>query len=526
MSLLVFGLDGATLDLVQPWAAAGHLPTLARLMAAGTVGPLRSTLPPVTAAAWTSFMTGRDPRHTGVYDFFRGQAGRHNLISGVDVVDPTLWDLLSRAGLRAGVLNVPVTYPPRPLNGYLVPGLLSPDQGQTTYPPNFLAPYRDELGPYRLTPTTLFQPGRETAFIADLNQVLETQIRYALCIARDHPSDFLMVHFLVTDIAQHALWRHLDSSHPWHDRAQAQRYGHAVRELFGRIDAALGQLLIRLPGDTTVMVMSDHGFGPLHHVVNLNNLFLAAGLLTLKAKPGVLLRHRLAQQRRLARIGWRLLRRQGRKLLDFDDVDWSRTVAYSMGHMGQVFVNLRGREPQGVVALRDYEATLTRVVEALETLRYPHSGLPLPSETLRGEGGPQHGPDLHVILDGYRAVAYPQFVADGQIVTEQRHGNSGDHRLHGMFVAAGPDIRPGQRISDARIVDLAPTILHLLGVAAPANMDGRVLTEALTPAAASRQPAVSGAANGEPRAAGDLTLAEQARIEAQLRGLGYLGGVP
>ncbi|HSN76953.1 MAG TPA: alkaline phosphatase family protein [Anaerolineae bacterium] len=526
MTLLVVGLDGATLDLVQPWAAAGHLPTLSRLMAAGTAGPLRSTLPPVTAAAWTSFMTGRDPVHTGVYDFFRGPPGDHRLLSGADVLDPTLWELLSQTGLRVGVLNVPVTYPPRPLNGYLVPGLLSPDQGETTYPPRFLAPYRDELGPYRLTPTTLYQPGREAAFIADLNHVLEAQIRYALRIARDHPSDFLMLHFLVTDIAQHALWRHMDPSHPWHDPVQAQRYGHAVRDIFARIDAALGDLLALLPADTTVIVMSDHGFGPLHYVVSLNNLFLAAGLLKLKSEPGVLLRHRLAQQRRLAKIGWRLLRRQGRKLLDFDDVGWSRTAAYSMGHMGQVFVNLHGREPQGVVAPSDYEATLTRVVEALDTLRFPHSGLPLPSETIRGEDAPQHGPDLHVILDAYRAVAYPLFVADGQIVTEQRHGNSGDHRLHGLFIAAGPGILPGQAISDARIVDLAPTILHLLGVAAPAAMDGRVLTEALTPAATSRQPTASGTARRELRSVGDLTPAEQSHIEAQLRGLGYLGGAP
>lgn len=526
MTLLVVGLDGATLDLIQPWAAAGHLPTLARLIAAGAVGPLRSTLPPVTAAAWTSFMTGRDPVHTGVYDFFRGPPGDHRLLSGADVLDPTLWELLSQAGLRVGVLNVPVTYPPRPLNGYLVPGLLSPDQGQTTYPPRFLAPYRDELGTYRLTPTTLYQPSREAAFIADLNQVLEVQIRYALRIARDHPSDFLMLHFLATDIAQHALWRHLDPSHPWHDLAQAQRYGHAVREIFARIDTALAELLALLPADSTVIVMSDHGFGPLHHVVNLNNLFLAAGLLKLKAEPGVLLRQRLAQQRRLAKIGWRLLRGRGRKLLDFDDVDWSRTAAYSFGHMGQVFVNLRGREPQGVVAPSDYEATLTRAVEALDALRDPHSGLPLPYKTVRSEGAPQHGPDLHVILDGYRAVAYPLFVADGQIVTEQRHGNSGDHRLHGLFIAVGPDIRPGCHIDSARIVDLAPTILHLLGVAAPAAMDGRVLTEMLTPNAASRQPATAETMASALRAGGDLTPDEQARVETQLRGLGYLGGAP
>lgn len=522
MPLLVVGLDGATFDLVQPWAEAGYLPTLSRLMAAGAAGPLRSTLPPVTAAAWASFMTGRRPAHTGVVDFFRGPAGNLSLISGADVAGPTLWELLSQAGVSVGVLNVPVTYPPRPVNGYLVPGLLSPDQGQTTWPPGFLAPYHHELGPYRLTPQTLYRPGQEAAFIADLHQVVETQIRYALRIARDAPTDFLMVHFLATDIAQHALWRHLDPAHPWHDPKLASRYGHAVRDLFVRIDSAIGQLLALLPAGTTAIVMSDHGFGPVHRVVNLNNLFIAAGLMALKPEPGVRLRRRVAGRRRLGKVAWRL-RRRG-KLLDFADVDWSRTMAYSMGHLGQVYVNLQGREPLGLVAPRDYEAALARVTAALRTLRFPDSGRPMPVEVIPGEGAPECGPDLHVILDEHRAVAYPMFVADGQIVTEQRHGNSGDHRLHGVLIAAGPGIRAGQALHDAEIVDLAPTILSLMGVAIPPGMDGRPLTEILDAPAPGHPVSTSPLTWHEPVAASALTPAEQAIVEAQLRGLGYLDG--
>lgn len=523
MALLVVGLDGATLDLVQPWVAAGHLPTLARLMAAGTVAPLRSTLPPVTAAAWTSFMTGRHPVHTGIYDFFRGRAGEYSMISGADIADPTLWELLSRAGLSVGVLNVPVTYPPRPVNGFLVPGLLSPDQGATTHPPDLLAPYRRELGPYRLTPTVLYQPGREAAFIDDLNQVLDTQIRYSLRIAGDWPTDFLMVHFLVTDIAQHALWRHLDETHPWHDPQQAGLHGNAVRNLFSRIDDAIGQLLALLPVDTTVIVMSDHGFGPLTRMANLNNLFGAAGLMALKPAAGVRARRWIARQPGLGKAGWRLARARGHKLLDFQDVDWPRTTAYSMGHMGQVFVNLKGREPDGCVEPGDYDATLARISETLHALRDPESGQPLAVEVIPGEGAPECGPDLHVIIDGYCVVAYPMFVADGRIVTTQRHGNSGDHRLHGMLLASGPNIRPGQSPDDACIVDLAPTILHLMGVPAPSTMDGRVLDELLDGPASARAPATTPPGRHAPAAAA-LTPGEQAVVEAQLRSLGYMDG--
>ncbi|HUM70042.1 MAG TPA: alkaline phosphatase family protein, partial [Chloroflexota bacterium] len=137
--VLVIGLDGATYDLLTPWLAAGHLPTMAGLVARGSSGPLRSTLPPVTAPAWASFMTGKNPAGHGVFDFFRPHSpdmDKPEMVNMADLRARPLWDYLSAAGRRVGVLNVPLTYPPPPVNGFVVPGLLSPDEGQTTYPPD------------------------------------------------------------------------------------------------------------------------------------------------------------------------------------------------------------------------------------------------------------------------------------------------------------------------------------------------------------------------------------------------------
>lgn len=550
--MLVIGLDGATLDLVQPWAEAGHLPNLRRLMVEGAWGRLESTLPPITAAAWASFMTGRHPAGHGVFDFFRGRAGVTELVDARSIAGPTLWALLSQAGLRSGVLNVPITYPPESINGFLVPGLLSPDQGATTHPPGLLEPYHAELGPYRLTPRISYRPGKEAAFIADLHDVLSVQLRYALRLALDYPTDLLMVHFLVTDIAQHALWRFLDAAHPWYESRLAARFGSAVRDLFAAVDDGIGQLWGLLPADSTVIVLSDHGFGPLHHLVNLN-LFLAdSGLLAIK--PEARLRYRLCRNRLSRPFAWRLAQLWGReRLIDFDDIDWSHTRAYARGHLGQVYINLEGREPGGIVAPTCYLAERQQVAETLLTLRYPATGEQVVTAVIPREeagDGPyqESGPDLHVIF-AEGAVAYPLFAADGKALSEQRHGNSGDHRRLGLLAMAGPNIRRGVEIDDARIIDLAPTILDLFGLPTPTDMDGRVLRQSLlrtvdrgraamgtslratgtslramgtSMATTSASPATR-AETAAVQSDMALTSAEQMVIEKQLRSLGYLG---
>jgi len=544
--LLVIGLDGATLDLVRPWAAQRHLPNLAKLIAEGMHGPLESTLPPVTSPAWPSFVTGKNPGRHGVFDFIRPRAGSFDMVNASQIDGRMIWEYLSDAGISCGVLNVPITYPPRKVNGYLVPGLLSPDQGKTTYPPDFLKPYEAELGPYRLTPRVSYKAGNEGEFIADLHDLIETQARYALRLMRDYPTDFTMVHFLATDNGQHALWKHQDPTHPDHDPALAMRYGNAIRDIYVRLDAVVGQLMELAP-DATVIVMSDHGFGPLHRIVNLNLLFLETGLLALKQTPWVSFRAWAFKRGLTPAAVWKLIERIGlqnlvwrvskkarnevvNRFLGFEDVDWSRTRAYSMGHVGQVYLNLKGREPYGIVEPEDYASVRDRVIGVLSRINEyvgAQAGAPqqLPIQVDRiipceeAASGPylDRAPDLHIIMDGYRTIAFPLFATDGKIVTRQIRGDSGCHRLHGVFIAKGVGISHGE-LEGARIIDLAPTILHLMNVPVPDDMDGRVLTEAL----ATHEPIETQAAVPASHAQEDLTAEEAAEVEERLRALGYL----
>ena len=541
--VLVIGIDGGTFDLIDPWVAASDLPNLARLMAEGVRGPLESTLPPVTSPAWPTFATGMNPGKHGVFDFIRPAGGQFELVNATSIRAPTLWQILSEAGRTVGVVNVPVTYPPTPVNGFVISGMLSPMNGHITYPDGLLDRYANQLRPYRIAPHVQYKPGNESTFIADLLDLVECRGKYALQLMEDYPQDFLMFHFLSTDTMQHALWRFVDPSHPRYDPKTAARFGSAVKQLHQRIDDFTGQMLDRITDDTTVIVMSDHGFGPLHHVINLNLFLLERGLLRLKRGAWTRLKTGLFRAGLTPASIWHLVERAGLqnyvwqvskstrnkvvgKFLSFDDVDWSHTLAYSIGHVGQIYINLKGREPEGIVEPgEEYVAVRQQVIDALKELRYPTTDQPLVDDVIPGDQvvhGPFAGrsPDLHVVLDGYRAIAFPLFATDSHIVTRQIRGDSGCHRRHGIFIARGPEVRTGETVESARILDLAPTILHLMGLPVPADMDGHVLTETLSTSRPVERHSAS-PASGDADAG--LSAEETAEVEDRLRSLGYLG---
>ena len=549
--VFIVGLDGATFELIRPWAEQGKLPALHHLMTEGAWGPLESTIPPMTSPSWPSFATGKYPNKHGVFDFVSARSGAFDVVNATAVDARPLWDILSAHGKRVGVMNVPVTYPPHPVNGFMITGLLSPSTGQITYPSDLLSRYETELGErYRVMPSIQYKPGNESAFVRDLESLVDGRAKFASRLMCDQPWDFMMVHFLAIDLAQHALWRHMDPSHPRHE--PGNRFQNAVLRIYQRVDVALGMLLHHLDDDTTVIVMSDHGSGPLHGVVNLNILLWQKGLLHLKRTPLALLRgftfrHGLtpaSAYRWLARFNLQsIVSRVSKstrnavfnKFLSFDDVDWDRTVAHSLGHMGQIYICVDGREPQRIVArggqtgiASDYEVARGQIVSALESLITP-DGRPMLDRVIhRSEMSPgdhaDEGPDLHVVLDGYHYISCPLFATDGHIVSKQIRGDSGCHRMNGVFIAYGPHIRAGTQVENARIVDLAPTTLHLMDCPIPDDMDGHVLADALeTSFFYTRPPEIESTDLRSKRVVYIPSDDEEAELEARLKGLGYLG---
>ncbi len=537
MTLLIIGFDGATFDLIKPWARDGFLPNLASLMHNGVTADLASTLPPVTSPAWPTFMTGVNPGKHGVFDFIQPHGENFTLVNSTQIRQPTLWRRLSDMGYRVGVLNVPVTYPPQEVNGFMVTDILSPKNAIISHPADLISRYEGELGPYRVAPNIQYKAGNEADFIADIYDLIDAHTRWALKLLESEPVDVLMVHFISMDIAKHALWRFMDHDH---ERYEPSPWEHAIRDGYAKVDASIGQLMARLPAGSTTIAMSDHGFGPLKNMVNLNVFFMQHGLMKLKPDAMTQLkawafRHgltpagayqwiaRVGLQNTVAQVSKKARNDIVGKFLSFDSVDWSRTIAYSMGHVGQVYINNVGRDAHGIVAEADYERRLTEVSDALAELR-DDDGRPILTNLWRGREvyhGPYAplGPDLHLELDHYAMIACPLFATEGRVMTNQIRGDSGCHRREGIFIAAGPGIHNGVELPEANILDLAPTIMHLLGEPVPRVMDGRVLDEILVQPGRVR---FSDDGDASVSAQQGFDAAEAEQIEERLRGLGYL----
>ncbi|UCG25961.1 MAG: alkaline phosphatase family protein [Chloroflexota bacterium] len=539
MKLLIIGIDGATFDLILPWVEAGHLPNLGRLISGGVHGELASTLPPVTSPAWPTFMTGCNPGKHGVFDFIQPTGSDFSLVNATKIKQPTMWQRLSAAGHRVGVLNVPVTYPPQPLNGFMISGILSPKGGQICYPANLIERYKADLGEYRVAPNIQYKPGIEQEYIDDIRALIGAHGEWAMRLMEEEPWDVMMVHFIALDIMMHALWRFMDHSHPRHEPSP---YEHAIRDAYRLVDDYVGRMMDLLPPETSVMLMSDHGFGPLHKIVNLNVFLFEHGMLKLsgdamtRAKVAAFRRgitpagvyrvvERIGLQNLATRVSKETRNQVVGRFLSFENVDWSQTVAYSMGHVGQVYLNMVGREPNGIVKQGDYQQRRQELVETLGELR-DENGRPLISKIIVREEtyhGPyaENGPDLHLIIDDYNMIAFPLFATDGKVITDQIRGDSGCHRREGIFVANGPGIREAQELAEANILDLAPTIMHLLGEPVPRIMDGRVLQEIFD------QPSDVSYLEEAADSAGladsqSLSHDEEAQLEERLRSLGYL----
>jgi predicted AlkP superfamily phosphohydrolase/phosphomutase len=559
--VLVLGLDGATFDLIKPWAAAGYLPTLKRLMEEGAHGSLRSTTPPMTGPAWTSFATGVNPGKHRLYDWIARDEGRYTFspVTALDMEAPTIYTLLSEAGRRVCALNVPMTYPPTPVNGVMVSGLPAPStKVQITYPANLYNEILENVGDYILYPDPgqAYSEAGVDAFLARLYRTTDLRIQTLDYLRSREAWDFAMVVFNGTDTISHAMWKYMDKTHPLHDPAAALKYGNAIRDYYAYLDGKLARYVDELPDDTTLVVMSDHGFGPFHKFIHVNNWLLQEKFMATNRGLLTGLKHTMFRQGfspmnvydTLMRFGLGALKRevvrgQGQGLLkalflSFEDIDWSRTQAYSLGNVGQVYLNVVGREPQGCVQPgAEYERVREEIITKLQTLRDPETGELVVESIYRREelyAGDylEKAPDIVFLPRRLEYFGFGEYeFGSHKIIESMRRGISGTHRMNGIFMAYGAAIQPGTVVENASLYDLAPTILRLMDEPVAEHMDGRVLQEVLTPdvaAAVAQRRAARSQSNGKnsggkgyaPEA---MSAEDKKALADRLRSLGYVG---
>jgi predicted AlkP superfamily phosphohydrolase/phosphomutase len=545
----IIGLDGVPWTLLQPWIDAGHLPTLARIQQQGAWGELRSSMQFLTAVAWTTFLTGLNPGKHGIFDFARRIPGtyKQELTNASVRSGRSLWRVLSDAGRRVGVVNVPMTFPPEQVNGFLISGLDTPGLDSAyTWPPELKSEVNDV---HFIAVSTV---GKSHAqYLKETLEGIDRRFELLWRTLNREPLDFYMWVEMETDAIQHCSWHMMaDESLPNHD---------AILQVYQRIDQHLARFIDELPEDVTMIMMSDHGAGPIVHTIYLDRWLAQRGWfhyrqgkeLTLSDRGRRVARKVLMNSFYLAQrflpVGVKgfLKRFTGahaavETFMEQAEIDWSRTKAYSVGNLGNINLNIKGRDPEGVIEPDQVEAFIDELTAALYTLKDPDTGERMIAQVLRREEvytGPliDRAPDLLIrwVDDKYLAVKDYDANPTGPIFgTKQkfgRHGaayaldQTGTHIIEGMVMLYGKGVRPGVQLHGAELLDLAPTVLHLLDTPIPKAMDGKPLLDAFVPEIAEK-PVIYEEEDGDnfDGAGNTLSEEEERAIRERLQGLGYV----
>ncbi len=530
---VLLGLDGATFTVLDPLMERGVMPFLAGLTERGVRAPLRTVMPPLTPPAWTSLMTGKRPGQHGVFDFFQKEDADSeylHLATSQDVGTPMIWSLASEADKRIVSLNFPLMFPPPPVNGSVVPGGWMPWRQLRLgcYPPGLFDRLK-RLPSFEPSEMALDMeleakaidgcPQEEYADWIRLHTRREERwfqiLRHLL--TEDGPADLVGIMFDGTDKLQHLCWRFIDAAcRPAEPDAWEQEIIDLCEDYFRGLDAKLEQIVAMSGADPTVVIASDHGFGPTWDLFYVNAWLEQAGYLAYKDAA--------ADGEAATAVGFAEMTRHVFQL------DWERTSAYAATPSSQG-INVVRRRPDGSPVSRQRHAELCAEIAAgLREIINPVTGRPVVLDVLTREeayAGPYEalGPDLSLVLADGAAMS----ILRSAEITRRRPQPCGNHQWQGVFIAAGPGIRAGERLRELSILDVAPTLLYALDVAIPQDMTGHLATAAFEPEALRARPprsrASESASAAEPAGVDldlELDAEEEQTIVNRLKALGYV----
>ncbi|MBW1769269.1 MAG: alkaline phosphatase family protein [Deltaproteobacteria bacterium] len=541
---VVIGLDGATFTVLKPMMEKGYLPNLSNMIKDGVHGPLESTMPPFSAAAWASFMTGKNPGKHGLFDFRAPVmiSPERPLTNATSIRSKTIWGILSDAGKKVGVINVPMTYPPERVNGFMIGGMVASGMEEKCFYPKELYqetiraigeyPPEPDWDWYRENGTRMASSPVIQRLIGEVSHLSQKRGEAALYLMEQFDWDVFMVVFTSVDRLQHFAWKYLDPGHKEYKPEEAEKYLESLAGYFSGLDKMIGQIVQSAGKETHTIVMSDHGFGPQYKKFYINNWLAEKGFLGL-------LENKRKWRRHLRRFDISRIRRFLPRSIDkkirgnftvFNCIDWSRTEAYGGTSSEQgIFINVKGREPYGIVETgRQYEDVVDHVCEELERLTDPETGKQVVNKVFRRDelySGPyvDYGPDIVFELKGMSYLTKENI--GHHALFESSGFESGSHRREGILIMNGPNCKQGVECQGASILDLAPTVLYLSGLPVDKDMDGSVLTGWLDDKFVERNPIQ--AQRLETTFDGDEIRAvysdsESEEIESMLQGLGYI----
>jgi predicted AlkP superfamily phosphohydrolase/phosphomutase len=527
---ILIGLDGATFSILDPLIAEGVMPFLASLFESGARAELASVIPPLTPPAWTSLMTGRSPGNHGILDFlsYEFQADRRHLrvADASDVACETIWSIVSRHGLRANVLNFPLTFPVRPLSGNVVPGWVPWRHLR-------LACFPDGLYD-RLKALPGFDP-RELAMDMSLEEkalegcqredeyehAIKLHIRreqqwfnIARYLMREDPAELTAILFDGVDKLQHFCWRFIDANvFPASPSQWELKIRGLCLDYYREVDRLLADIVTSAGADVHTIIASDHGFGPTARVFYLNAWLEKQGYLVWADAAHV-------KEKHPETLGLGTMARR------FYEVDWERTVAYcptpSSNGIYLSFPAGAANRPKTEQDYRDFREALRRSLLEIED---PSTGEPIIAHIWTREdafAGPHMGsaPDLTLGLSDGGFVS----ILPSDEILKPRPEVSGTHRPNGVFAAHGPGVRNGLRLSSLSILDVAPLVLYSMGLPIPVDLEGQVPVEIVDPTYLQVHPILTGGTTESPSGAfaqaGGPSIEDE--VVKQLQALGYM----
>lgn len=547
--MVVIGIDGACWDYFQPLLDKNRLPNLQKLIHNGVHGILESTLPAITPMAWSSFITGKNAGKHGLFDFQVKVGDKLIPFSSTHRYGTSFWKTLNKSGFRTGIINIPATYPPEEVDGFMIAGFGAPEGSrQLTYPPDLLDTLERSYGPYQVViPHQITQTRGLDGYLAATLENEQKQTTIALDLAGKYEPDLLVINFQSADQFNH----YVD------DPAY-------IDETIIGIDQNIGRLIRRFP-DAGFIVLSDHGSRRVEHTFLLRNWLLMQGFShylprNITGLTALEINHMLAKlfkdHWQLPGIGEKLLRKflvslyrllpaTGKQqffnivanispyssfLYQYQDrIDWAKAQVYEMSEYGCFYIHL----PEGRQNPTEYESLRQRFIEAISSVKTPN-GDPLARQVYTKENlynGPMMDLAPDVVIDYYRSGCGLKGGGFGENIKKTRlftqpASNFGSHIQEGLFVFSGGLFKTAaQPVPPASIMDIPATILHLFAVPIPEDYDGRVLDEHICNEFMAAHPVQYQQGDGEITPTTEIPFSDEElkELEDKLRDLGYIG---
>lgn len=493
--VLIIGLDGIDPDLIEDFIQRGFLPNIKNLIENGIYGRLKSTIPTISNVSWNSFITGKNPGKHNTFGFlgFKENSYEIKSITSLDRKTDTIWHILNKYNKKVGIINLPSLYPPERIDSFMICGMLTPKiNANFTYPQSLqkellrrVKNYIPDIGTRRATKN-------KKILLKEIYEVTKKRKEAIQYLMGRFNCDLFIAIFTSTDRIQHFFWRDMQEV--------TSDYKDAILDYFQYVDSIIEDLIKDLDKNTTLFILSDHGMCRLNKILYMNNWFLLQGLLNIEKYSLDELKHLFVH----TIVKWIIVlsTKLGlnpdtlRELIPSSaidhltnlycysgNIDWTKTKAYFLPGQGDgIIINLKGKYPQGIVESEEYELIRDYIIEKLYEIKDPDTKQPIINKIYKREelysgSFVENAPDLIIQMkDGYRISEAIMDEAEFLKKVDSQELVTAEHRLDGLLIAYGRELKRG-KIINAEIIDIAPTLLHLLDIPIPKDMDGRVLKE-------------------------------------------------